>query len=71
MAIKIDSNYIITAEEWQLVSHTIALLEPFYKVTQQCSRSNKLLSSELPHVKILKFSLILMLGQSGSKTLTT
>ena len=45
---------ILTADEWKLVSLLIELLEPFYIVTQQCSKNNALLSSVIPHAAVLK-----------------
>ena len=52
--IKFDSNLITTVDEWQLVRHIIVLLEPIYIVTQQCSKTNTLLSSVNPHAQALK-----------------
>ena len=51
---KFDSNFIVTAEEWQPVSHINVQLKPFYIVTQQCSKNNSLLSSVIPHAQALK-----------------
>ena len=45
---------ILTADEWKLVSLLIELLEPFYIVTQQCSKTNALLSSLITHAAVLK-----------------
>ena len=50
---------ILTADEWKLVSLFIELLKPFYKVTQQCSKNNALLSSVIPHAAALKSFLII------------
>ena len=40
---------ILTADEWKLFSFHIELLEPYYIVTQQCSKNNALLSSVISH----------------------
>ena len=45
---------ILIADEWKLVSLLIELLEPFYIVTQQCSKNNALLSSVIRHAAALK-----------------
>ena len=45
---------ILTADKWKLISLLIELLEPFNIVTQQCRKSNALLSSVIPHAKALK-----------------
>ena len=45
---------ILTADEWKLVSLLIELLEPFYIVTQQCSKNNALLPSVIPYKVVLK-----------------
>ena len=48
------SEHILTADEWTLVSLLIEVLEPFYIVTQQCSKNNALLLSVIPHATALK-----------------
>ena len=40
---------ILSADVWKLVNLLVELLEPFYVVTQQCSKNNALLSSLIPH----------------------
>ena len=45
---------ILTADEWKLVCLFIKLLEPFYIVTQQCSKNNALLSSVIRRAAALK-----------------
>ena len=45
---------VLTADEWKLVSLLNELLEPFYIVTQKCSKNNALLSSVIPHAAVLK-----------------
>ena len=40
---------ILSADVWKLVSLLIELLEPFFVVTQQCSKNNALLLSVIPH----------------------
>ena len=50
---------VITADKWKLVSLFIELLEPFYILTQQCSKNSELLSSAFPHAAALKRFLIL------------
>ena len=44
---------ILTADKWKLVSLLIEVLEPFYVVTQQCSKNNALLLSVIPHAAAL------------------
>ena len=51
---KFEPENILTADEWKLVSLLNELLEPFYIVTQQCSKNNALLSSVIPHAAVLK-----------------
>ena len=45
---------ILTADEWKLFSLLIEVLEPFYLVTQQCSKNNALLLKVIPHATALK-----------------
>ena len=45
---------ILTADEWKLVSLLIKLLEPFFIVTQQCSKINALLLSVIRHAAAIK-----------------
>ena len=71
---KLDSNYIVKAEEWQLVSHINELLETFYKLKPQCSKNNALLSSVFPYAEVLtffNFKANSPSGQSGFTTLAT
>ena len=51
---KIKTENIVTADEWKLVCLLNELLEPFYKVTQQCSKNNALLSSIISHAAVIK-----------------
>ena len=51
---KFKPENILTADEWKLVSVFNELLEPFYIVTQQCSKNNALLSKAIPHAAVLK-----------------
>ena len=50
---KFKPEHILTADEWKLSSILNELLEPFYIVTQQCSKNNALLSSVNPHAEVL------------------
>ena len=72
---KFNIDNILTADEWKLISNLNELLEPFYVVTQQCSRNNALLSSVIPHAPVLKKFFYHKAnnppGQSGSTTLAT
>ena len=45
---------ILTAHEWKLVSFLIELLEPFYIVTQQCSKKQSIAINAIPHATALK-----------------
>ena len=58
-----------------IVSLLNELLEPFYIVTQQCSKNNALLSSVISHAAVLKQSLKHKAygpqGQSSSTALAT
>ena len=42
---KFPSDFIITAEEWQLLNHIIALIKLFFIVKKECSKNNVLPSS--------------------------
>ena len=50
---KNDQDSIITDKEWHLVNHIIRLLEPFFFLTNECSKNNALLSSVIPHARSL------------------
>ena len=58
---KFKLKNILTADKWKLVSLLNELLEPFYIVTQQCSKNNALLSSVIPHAAVQKIFLIIKL----------
>ena len=47
---KFKPENILTADEWKLVSLLYELLEPFYIITQKCSKNNSLIS----HAAVLK-----------------
>ena len=51
---KFKPEYILTADEWKLVSLFNEHLEPFYIVTKQFNKIYTLLSSVTPHAKVLK-----------------
>ena len=51
---KFKPENILTADEWKLVSLLNELLEPFYIVTQMCSKNNALLPSVSLHLAVLK-----------------
>ena len=72
---KFKPKNTLTADEWKFVSLQKELLEPFYIVTQKCSKNKALLSSVIPRAAVLKkifnhkgYS---PPGQSSSTTLAT
>ena len=72
---KFSTECILTADEWELICLFNKLLEPFYIVTQQCSKNNSLLSSVIPHAAVLESFLNHKVnsqpGHSSSTTLAT
>ena len=51
---KFKPENVLTADKWKHVSNFNKMLEPFYTVTQKCSKNNLFLSSVIPHAAVLK-----------------